>query len=637
MTPFEPTILVKRLVVMRNAEVAYDEEFHGGVNVVRGENASGKSTVLNFIFYGLGGDLSHWSSAALLCTNLYLEVQLNQITVTMRRAISDKSGQPMDLFVGNYETAIQASIESWKRYPYRSSSKVESFSQSIFRILSLPEVNNEATGNITMHQLLRLLYADQLSPVDDLFKFEQFDPPNIRDAVSRLLCGAYESRLYENELKIKVISKQYDEVSSKLSSLFAIIGKTGKYTDFDWIQSAIANTETERLSLAGQIETLEKEMFESAGADAVTLQAEESAYEQVRASQVRISELKSARDQLIMRINDSAAFISRLEAKLKNLNESKSTAEVIGSVFFQFCPSCFSALENSDDTHRCSLCKSSISENHAIERISSIMTETAQQVRQSTILQNARRQELELNNRNLDEAHSKWKSAAAKLQQVQRLPSTELRNRLKEFERRLGYLDKSIDDLEEKKSLASLIGDLSAEKADLLSKVEALKDQNSGLRASQETRLSQAYSAIADQVRYLLKNDLRREEAFELANNIQIDFVGNKIAVDGQRYFSASSRVILKSSFYLGFFAAATKLPQFRHPRFVLIDTIEDKGMEVQRSHNFQIQIKRVSDESKVPHQIIYATSMIAPELDEPEYTIGDFSKRDTHTLAIET
>jgi hypothetical protein len=66
-----------------------------------------------------------------------------------------------------------------------------------------------------------------------------------------------------------------------------------------------------------------------------------------------------------------------------------------------------------------------------------------------------------------------------------------------------------------------------------------------------------------------------------------------------------------------------------------MIDTVEDKGMEPQRSHNFQNQILRVSEEAYVEHQIIYATSMISPDLDDECYTIGKFSTRDDPTLAI--
>jgi ABC-type uncharacterized transport system ATPase component len=72
MMRFDPTLIVKRLVIQRKELAVYDEQFHLGVNVIRGENSSGKSTILNSIFYGLGGDLTEWSEVALLCTRVVL-------------------------------------------------------------------------------------------------------------------------------------------------------------------------------------------------------------------------------------------------------------------------------------------------------------------------------------------------------------------------------------------------------------------------------------------------------------------------------------------------------------------------------------------------------------------------------------
>jgi hypothetical protein len=59
-----------------------------------------------------------------------------------------------------------------------------------------------------------------------------------------------------------------------------------------------------------------------------------------------------------------------------------------------------------------------------------------------------------------------------------------------------------------------------------------------------------ACTAIADEIRTLLRNDLRRQDSFENPNSIEFDFGANRISVDGQTYFSASSRVILKTSFF---------------------------------------------------------------------------------------
>jgi hypothetical protein len=57
--------------------------------------------------------------------------------------------------------------------------------------------------------------------------------------------------------------------------------------------------------------------------------------------------------------------------------------------------------------------------------------------------------------------------------------------------------------------------------------------------------------------------------------------------------------------------------------------------MQPDRSHNFQRMIINASQESISEHQIIFATSMIAPELDIDTLTIGHYSTLENHTLEI--
>lgn len=45
---------LKRLRVMQGGDPVYDQSFHTGVNIIRGENGSGKLTIADFIFYVLG-------------------------------------------------------------------------------------------------------------------------------------------------------------------------------------------------------------------------------------------------------------------------------------------------------------------------------------------------------------------------------------------------------------------------------------------------------------------------------------------------------------------------------------------------------------------------------------------------------
>ena len=88
MTMFKPNLRVERLQVTARGAVVYDEQFHTGLNIIRGENSSGKSTIMDFIFYGLGGDLNNWRESAIRCDTVFLQVALNGGTATFSREVS---------------------------------------------------------------------------------------------------------------------------------------------------------------------------------------------------------------------------------------------------------------------------------------------------------------------------------------------------------------------------------------------------------------------------------------------------------------------------------------------------------------------------------------------------------------------
>lgn len=633
----DPSIIVKRLRVERNAHVAYDEKFHEGVNIIRGENSSGKSTILNFIFYGLGGDLSDWSEIALLCTRVLLEVQINGMPATLARDISEQSGQPMDVFGGELETALKAPAPEWVRYPYKRSQSNESFSQALFRLLGMPEVGSDVSGNVTIHQILRLLYADQLSPVESLFRFERFDPPTLREAVGRLLCGSYDNKLYENELEIRVLTKEHDSVSAELRSLITVLGAAKESMTPDWIAAERKLLAEQQSQLRTEIELAEEGLYASDVRDQLTLKAQREAYAKVQNLQSKLGGAQEEIDRIEFAVADSTAFISSLERKLRALKDAESIVDFITEVRFETCPACFTPIYQNGVDHACHLCKAPFDSERARSRIVALINDTALQLKQSRSLQEHRQSQYKQALSELSRLEEEWGIASQRLAEIRTLPSGELQDALRELHRKSGYLERQIEDLENKASIVQLVDQLSKQKASLNQKISRLKSDNEARHASQQKRLSIAYTSIADEIRKLLRNDLRRQDSFENPKSIEFDFGANTISVDGQSYFSASSRVILKSSFFVGFLAAALKKDFFRHPRFSVIDTIEDKGMEPIRSHNFQLQIAEISKNTSVAHQFIFATAMIAPELDEDQYTVGKYSTRDDPTLAIST
>lgn len=635
MTRFSPSVIVRRLRVERGAHVAYDERFHLGVNIIRGDNSSGKSTILNLLFYSLGGDVSDWSPAALLCTRVLVEAEINGKVATLAREIAAQSAMPMDIYAGQIDDAAKAPASEWSRFPYRRSESKESFSQVLFRLLDIPEASNEASGNVTVHQMLRLMYADQLSPVGTLFKFEQFDPPQLRDTVGRLVFGAYENEHYANVLRIKQLEGEHDKVASELSGIQKLLGRAGEAPSRDWVAAERAKIEDEKSRVERAIAEAERQIFEGAGSEKLTLKTQQQAYGDVQGLQVEISRVQETISNLTLEISDAGMFIRDLESKLQALNDSSASSNVFGQVTYQHCPACYSPVDSDHPVHACHLCKTPYDSERAKTRIVKLINDTARQLKQSRQIQANREAERSAINLVLRDLRSRWRVASDRLSAAVQTPTTELRDQLRVLQRQAGYIDRQLEDIASKEKLLALVDDLITRKAAFYAQIETLRQKNIGIEANLKNRLSVAYEEVEKEIVSLLHSDLPREDGFIKARSVQFDFSSNKLSVDNETYFSASSRVILRNSFFVGLFAASVKDPSFRHFRLCLLDTIEDKGMQDERSHNYQRLIVKVSQEAVSEHQIIFGTSMIASDLDIDTLTVGHYSTRENRTLRI--
>lgn len=200
------SIKIQRLKVLtRNGQTAYDECFHNGINIIRGENSSGKSTITHLLFFGLGGSYSDFVIEAKRCQNVYTQVDINGCVITLKRELKLSEDDRIDpmvgltIFWGTIDDALADSCKS-NYFGYRTTDKKKSFSNVLFEIMDMPLVLGD--NNITMHQLLRLMYIDQESPTGSLFMYEQFDNQITRETVAELLMGIYDADLYISKLNI---------------------------------------------------------------------------------------------------------------------------------------------------------------------------------------------------------------------------------------------------------------------------------------------------------------------------------------------------------------------------------------------------------------------------------------------------
>ncbi|HDV2868639.1 TPA: AAA family ATPase, partial [Escherichia coli] len=158
-------------------------KFHNGLNVIYGSNGSGKTSAIQLLAYVLGSTIYNWKEEAGSCDYVIAEIYANESTITIRREISDTMAG-MSIFFGTYEESIKAGKTGWFSYPYAISTNKESFSQRIFEILNIPEAKSDGINNLTLHQILRLVYNNQSDSATSIFNDEKFDSAIKREFVS---------------------------------------------------------------------------------------------------------------------------------------------------------------------------------------------------------------------------------------------------------------------------------------------------------------------------------------------------------------------------------------------------------------------------------------------------------------------
>ncbi|GFE94731.1 ATP-binding protein [Acetobacter persici] len=634
MTSFKPWIVVKRMVVKQGNRTVYNASFHPRLNIVSGENSSGKSTILDFLFYGLGGEIYDWREAALACSEVVIEVLFNGHSAILAREISQQTGRPMRIFLGEWDQGFLPDA-AWGLYPYKRSLNKESFSQVIFRLMGMPEATGDASSNITMHQILRLLYADQLSPVDRIFRFERFDTALTRQTVGDLLCGAYDNTLYRHQLRLRDANKELENVTNEWKSSAALFAHTKHAITLDWLNAERIRLNEQLNAVRTEAEELEEKIFNAEVSDGLTLNEQKHAYQELVQAQKNLFSLQEKRDALDLEMADSDQYIHALEVKLEELQDAEITAQYLNGIEFIYCPSCYAPIEDNPSEHSCSLCKSPFDKERARSRILAIINETGIQIKQSNKLQEDRKKEaLELDSE-FSKANIKWSGLAQRYKFLNRLPSTELRLRARVLYSKAGYLEREIEDLAQKGSLIERLDALSKAKSKLMDEIRTLNDEISSGEIRQKNQLSRAYTLISDNVCAFLRHDLLRQDTFSKAENIYFSFGDDRMSVNGEGFFSASSMVYLRNSFFAGFLQSAIQDSSFRHPRFLIMDTIEDKGMEPKRSHHFQNLLAEMSLSAGVENQLIYATAMISPDLEKTEYIVDRFYTHDDRTLKV--
>jgi hypothetical protein len=627
-----PSLIVNRLIVLdHNNKMVYDQLYHKGVNIIRGENSSGKSTIANFLFYILGGDYSNWNTEALKCQQVIAEVVISGAIITLKRNLGANGQQPLSIYYGPFE-ASRTDMLNWKVFPYKQTTNILSFSNVLFSAFGFPEVKGDES-NITMHQVLRLLYIDQDTPTQNLFRIERFDLPLTRQAVAELLLGIYDDSLYNARIEVKLTSKQLDDKTRELESLNKLL--TARSYAGNSLTNPQADLEIARQSLTNvdsQIGEL-KSMVTPVRVSKRTPSELEKLQANLTAEKNRVSELQETINQYDLEILDSTQFISTLKRRLVELDHSLLTREVLGELPLTHCPECLQQLEPNENHQICSLCRKPLDKEIEKANAKRLRQEIEIQIRESSQLMNTKQERLaELSGelpRHVETARILQKELNRQLQTNESTRNERVDQLLIEkgsIEQRIAYLTEQL-------KISEYLSLLQSQIVELTAKITQLKLAIQIKEREQVNKYTIALTTIKKYITEILQKDLGYQNEFKNPTNIEVDFVRDYFALNESNNFSASSKTYFKNSVLFAIFFASLELPFFRYPRFILCDNMEDKGMEKQRTQNFQEVITTMAQRFTIDYQIIFTTSMVSDTLNNTELCVGPEYHRNSKSL----
>ena len=638
--------LNRLIIITEEGKTAYDEEFHHGVNIIHGQNSSGKSTIIRFIFFVLGGSYGDFVPEALKCQYVVAEVQINGIVYTLKRYLEKndegtkvKKTSQMYIHFGPLSDVIlnlepfNLELESWSRFGYMTTTDRRSFSNVLFELMGLPEVKEGS--NITMHQILRLIYLDQESPLSSLFFFEQFDQSFTRETVAELLMGLYNEQLSDAKLYRLKLKDRIEELKQNIKITRQFLDDPIKQSPA-FLKEQIETLRKEMEDISDEVKRLRSEDALIAGTDPQSHKLEyQRLQEQVAGLRSQLVAADKEIAHLKADIQDSTYFINALQKKIEAVERTIATREYFDKLHLEFCPECLQPIEGDVEEGHCRLCKAPVDNSKGKSQAMRIKLELQFQIRESQQLLDYNNEQLKVKTaerdalqRDLDNAQQKYDYAVRNVRSTQD-------ERIDELIQTKGYKEGEISQFLTLLESAEKYQRLEKELSDAEEEMGKLNHYINAADSKIKRQRNLIERSICENGIYLLHNDQDRQAEFRNASSITLDYGQNIIYLDdGHTKLSASSSFYLKMAARFAFFLASVQVDSMMYPRFILSDNMEDKGLEEDRSRNFQkILVKRLTEFGNPNFQVIFATSMIAPDLDKPQYTVGEFYTKDNKSL----
>jgi hypothetical protein len=343
------SILINHLIVVGRKK-NYKVDFEPGVNIIYGDSATGKSSILNLIDYLLGAKhFSLYPEIEAVARYAVLDVTLNEDRYTIKRDIFDPS-KPIEVFPCEYSKIEKyrpkkflPNFQPNSRYPdlgFYSEFLFDALNFSNVKIKESPTKDDSKLVRLSFRDLFKYCYVDQDELGSKKFLRPDSYPLQIRfREVFKYIFNTLDSNVANLDSQISSKSKE----RKKLETIFSTVSdflRESEFGSMPALDSEITITDKEVEELQEKIkqlntsQTVDEEVYKSIKAALSDIALNKKALLQnMQEAELKIDRFTRLKNEYL---NDIAKFKASLAAK-----------EVIGEVSKEItlCPVCDNGLE----------------------------------------------------------------------------------------------------------------------------------------------------------------------------------------------------------------------------------------------------------------------------------------------------
>jgi DNA repair exonuclease SbcCD ATPase subunit len=560
-------------------------QFDTGINIIEGKNGNGKSTLMNLIYYGLGGDVKSFSESSddkhteiVEDSNNYVELD---VLIFGKRFILRRG-------IGNNFISVSNEAGNVETYSINRKENPEIFSDWLLdklgiSIIDIFQGNNSFKLNIK--DLMRLIYHDQNPDPNKVFKkpdVESYisDSEYVRKLIFRVLLGKSFEEYYsligklrkaENDKKVaESLFKEFENISAQLYS------DKSEVLNVEYLHEKIEELNEQLIKLNEAREILKVSRPDESDSAWSHIENIKRKLIQVEIDTQSISEKLNNKNNELFKYERYRDGIVKEVTQLNKIIHAHETLDVFTP---NSCPFCLGELDR--EKNKC-YCGNPVDEE-TFEKFFFSSEEYWS-------LLKARKKSIETVNLVINSVIKEIEKLTIELKEFELISDelkAEVKNNLNKVDRANVDIEKlnEVDDksLEIKNELNRLNEKLEFElklkhyKESLDNKTKLYKGIDRDVKILELTA-NKEMEGIVDEFN-LIYNELMTSTLKE-CRSARIDSESYNPLIDGGAYREASSKVSVRFNYYLTILKMALKNPKVKFPNFLLIDTPQTAGID---------------------------------------------------------